>query len=238
MILLCDYPVFAGFLFATKKNLGEFCMDTVTITGYLMLAALAICIVGIISRLREILTRPFKKDLSRERGSIRKGVLYAFTLGMAPWEKESTRIHWIAYLRGIFFHVGIFVAFAVLMLSPWIEKLPPALNLFLGILTALGAIFGFSGILMRWMGKNERVLSVPDDYFSVFLAALFTTFACAVLISPALLPVFYLVSAILLVYIPISKIRHCLYFFYSKFFFGANFGRRGVIGHSHGEQVK
>lgn len=210
-------------------------MNSVNVTGFLALIALAICVVGIGIRLREIINRPYKKDLSRERGSVQKGILYAFTLGMAPWEKESTRIHWMAYLRGIFFHVGIFAAFAVLVASPWLENLPLALIWIFVVITALGAIFGFAGIFMRWMGENERALSVPDDYFSVFWAALFTAFASVILISPDLLPAFYLVAAILFIYIPISKIRHCVYFFYSKFFFGANFGHRGVIGHSKSE---
>ncbi len=212
-------------------------MNSVNVTGFLVLLAIVICLLGIAIRLKEIINRPYKKDLSRERGSALKGVLYAFTLGMAPWEKESTRIHWIAYLRGIFFHVGIFFAFVVLLLSPWIENLPPILIWIFIVISALGAVFGFAGIVMRWKGQNERALSVPDDYFSVFLAALFTTFALVFLISPAYLPVFYLVAAILLIYIPISKIRHCVYFFYSKFFFGANFGHRGVIGHSNGKQI-
>ena len=64
----------------------------------------------------------------------------------------------------------------------------------------------------------------------VLLAAL----AFAALLWPASLPVFYLGAAVMLVYIPFSKIRHCVYFFYSKFFFGLNFGRRGVIGQPRG----
>jgi hypothetical protein len=99
-----------------------------------------------------------------------------------------------------------------------------------GALTAAGALFGFAGIAMRLMGENERALSLPDDYFSVFLTSLFAALACGVLVWPGLLPVFYLVTAFLCVYIPFGKIRHCVYFFYSKFFFGKNFGHRGVIG--------
>lgn len=213
-------------------------MESVLLTGLLVLLAIVICVIGIAIRLREIMNRPYKQDLSRERGSVRKGVLYAFTLGMAPWEKESTRIHWIAYLRGIFFHVGIFAAFAVLLVSPWLENIPAILKWIFIVITASGAIFGFAGIYMRWAGENERALSVPDDYFSVFLAALFTAFACITLLLPVVLPVFYVIAAILFLYIPISKIRHCVYFFYSKFFFGASFGHRGVIGHSHSEQIK
>jgi hypothetical protein len=42
----------------------------------------------------------------------------------------------------------------------------------------------------------------------------------------------------MMAYIPISKIRHCVYFFYSKFFFGFNFGRRGVVGQPKGDYAE
>jgi hypothetical protein len=81
-------------------------------------------------------------------------------------------------------------------------------------------------------------LSLPDDYASVFLTSLFAALASGTLIWPILLPAFYVVAGIMMAYIPISKIRHCVYFFYSKFFFGFNFGRRGVIGQSRGEYAE
>ena len=205
-------------------------MNILTITQIIVLIGLGICLLGITLRIGEILRRPFKTDLARPQGSIRSGILYAFTLGMAPWEKERTRQHWIAYLRGIFFHVGIFMAFGVLIVSPWLTVLPKLLIYFALLVTGLGAIFGFAGIFMRLMGENERTLSLPDDYFSVFLSSLFTALAFVVLLVPGALPVFYIVTAIMLIYIPVSKIRHCVYFFYSKFFFGLGYGRRGVIG--------
>jgi len=205
-------------------------MDLVSVTRIVAWIGLALGLVGILLRLREIMRRPFKKDYSRGRGSDRRGILYAFTLGMAPWEKESTRQHWVAYLRGIFFHLGVFTAFGVFLVSPWLEALPPLVLWIAGALPTAGALFGFAGIAMRLMGENERALSLPDDYFSVFLTSLFTALACAVLVWPGLLPFFYLVTALLCVYVPFGKIRHCVYFFYSKFFFGKNFGHRGVLG--------
>jgi hypothetical protein len=205
-------------------------MDLVNITRIIAWIGLALGWLGILLRLGEIMRRPLNKDYSQRRGSDRRGVLYAFTLGMAPWEKESTRKHWVAYLRGIFFHVGVFTAFGVFLASPWLEALPPIVTWTALALTAAGALFGFAGIGMRWMGANERALSLPDDYFSVFLSSLFTALACGVLFWPGLLAVFYLATALLCVYIPFGKIRHCVYFFYSKFFFGKNFGHRGVLG--------
>lgn len=210
-------------------------MDIIIITRTVAIAGILIGVLGILLRLQDIMNRPFKKDLARERGSALRGVLFAFTLGMAPWEKESTRIHWIAYLRGIFFHVGVFTAFAILLASPWLDRLPQFLIWLAVGITAVGALFGFAGIFMRLAGPNERTLSLPDDYASVFLTSLFAALASAALLWSAALPAFYVVTGLMAAYIPISKIRHCVYFFYSKFFFGFGFGRRGVIGQPKGE---
>lgn len=213
-------------------------MDSIAITRIIAMAGFVIGLAGILVRLRDIMNRPFKKDFARQRGSPLRGVLFAFTLGMAPWEKESTRIHWIAYLRGIFFHVGVFAAFAVLFGSPWLSLLPAWLAWAFAAITAVGALFGFAGIFMRLAGPNERALSLPDDYAAVCLVSLFTALAAATLVWSAVLPAFYVIAGIMLAYIPISKIRHCVYFFYSKFFFGFGFGRRGVIGQPNGEYAE
>jgi len=213
-------------------------MNILVITRIIAIIGLVLGLLGIILKLREIMNRPFKSDLARERGSARRGILFAFTLGMAPWEKESTRIHWIAYLRGIFFHIGIFMAIAVLLASPWLAVLPKILVWLALAVTGFGTLFGFAGIFMRLAGPNERVLSLPDDYASVFLTSLFIALAFATLLWPSVLPVFYVITGITGAYIPISKIRHCVYFFYSKFFFGMGFGRRGVIGQPKGKYAE
>jgi hypothetical protein len=212
-------------------------MDVIGTTRIIATVGLGLCVLGIALRIRNITDRPFKQDLARARGDVRRGVLYAFTLGMAPWEKESTRQHWVAYFRGIFFHLGIFVAFGVLFASPWLDVIPLPIAWLAMLVTAVGAVFGFAGLVMRLTEENTRVFSLPDDYFSVFLSSLFVTLAFLSLLVPSALPVFYIVTAVMLVYIPFSKIRHCVYFFYSKFFFGLGFGRRGVIGQPGGEYI-
>lgn len=209
-------------------------MDFLGVTQIAALVGLVIGLAGILWRLRETLQRPRAHDLSRPRGSPLRGVFYAFTLGMAPWEKESTRRHWVTYLRGIFFHVGIFASFGVLFISSWLASLPAWLVWVGLVITGLGALFGYAGIVMRLMGENERALSLPDDYFSVAISSTFILLAFLVLLLPAARPYFYLLTALMGVYMPFSKIRHCAYFFYAKFFFGFGFGRRGVIGQSKG----
>jgi nitrate reductase gamma subunit len=96
--------------------------------------------------------------------------------------------------------------------------------------SGVGAIFGLAGIIMRRAEENLRVLSLPDDYASILLTSLFTACASVTLIAASVLPIFYVIAAVLLAYLPFSKIRHCVYFFFAKFFFGRNFGQRGVLG--------
>jgi hypothetical protein len=124
----------------------------------------------------------------------------------------------------------VFTAFGILFASPWLASFPRWL-VWVGLMfTGVGAVFGIAGIPMRRAGENERILSTPDDYFSVLLTSVFTALAFGVLIDMVFLPIYYLVTALLAIYLPFGKIRHCVYFFYSKFFFGQSFGRRAVIG--------
>src|SRR4030095_4471752 len=112
---------------------------------------------------------PFAADRAPAKGSAQSGILYAFTLGMAPWAKESTRRHMIAYLRGVAFHGGIFAGLLAVVISPGWPLLPQPVIWLLAVITGAGAIFGFAGDLMRWMEHPLRELSTPDDHFAVLL---------------------------------------------------------------------
>src|SRR6266540_2111926 len=140
----------------------------------LALAGLIAGLYGIYMRFAETKRRAIPADNSPIKGNLANGIKYAFTTGMMPWAKESTRIHMIAYLRGIGFHIGI---------------------------------------------------------FAVWLTTLFITVAGLAVLNQAFMIPMYLVSAITFVYVPFGKIRHCLYFFFSRLFFGKFFGRRAVFPH-------
>lgn len=75
------------------------------------------------------------------KGSPKRGVLYAFTFGMMPWAKESTRRHMLAYLRGVGFHAGIFAGLGALLVSPWWALLPQASLYLFAAVTGLDAGF-------------------------------------------------------------------------------------------------
>lgn len=197
----------------------------------LALAGLIAGLFGIYLRYTETKRRAVPADNSPIKGSLSNGLKYAFTTGMMPWAKESTRIHVLAYLRGIGFHIGIFTAIGAVIISPLREYLPSLLSWILFWVLTIGAILGAAGGVMRIVEHNLRGLSLPDDHFAVWLTTLFMTLAGLAVLNEAFMIPMYIVSAITFVYVPLGKIRHCLYFFFSRLFFGKFFGRRAVLPH-------
>ena len=198
----------------------------------LALAGFVAGLYGIYVRYAETKRRILPTDKSPIKGSISQGITYAFTKGMMPWAKESTRIHMIAYLRGIGFHVGIFAAISALIISPFWGYLPPLLSLILFWVLVIGAVLGAAGGIMRIVEQNLRGLSLPDDHFAIWLTTLFITITGLAVMNEAFIIPMYVISAITFVYVPLGKIRHCLYFFFSRIFFGKFFGRRAVFPHA------
>ena len=212
-------------------------MDTLLLTRLLAVAALVFAVAAFARKFNWMLSHSFTAiDRAAAKGEAWRGLLYAFTLGMMPWAKESTRRHFIAYLRGIAFHLGIFAGLLAFFVSPWWSLAPAPLLWLFGVVTALGAVFGFAGDILRRVERNLTQISTPDDHASVLLVSLFLTAVAAALFNFAFMPVMYLVGALMLFYMPLGKIRHCIYFFFSRRFFGLFVGRRDVIHHA--EAVK
>jgi hypothetical protein len=201
------------------------------ISELLALAGLAAGLFGIYLRYAETKRRALPVDKSPIKGNVTYGITYAFTTGMMPWAKESTRIHMLAYLRGIGFHIGIFSAIGAVIISPFWGLIPPLLSSILVWILFLGAFLGAAGGIMRIAEHNLRGLSLPDDHFAVWLTTLFIAVAGLAVVNEAFVIPMYIVSAVTFVYIPLGKIRHCLYFFFSRTFFGKFFGRRAVFPH-------
>ncbi len=197
---------------------------------WVLAAAFAVTVAGLGRHIALVFARPYRPERAAPVGSPAGGVLYAFTWGMMPWAKESTRRHLVAYLRGIVFHAGIATAFLALVLSPWQGTLAPLLRWGLVMLMGIGALAGVGGLIARIAEARLRRLSTPDDFFSVGLVSVFVGAGAAAWADPRWQALFYLLAAVTLIAVPFSKIRHCFYFFFSRYFFGVGFGRRGVIG--------
>jgi len=74
-----------------------------------------------------------------------------------------------------------------------------------------------------------RGISCPDDFAANVLVDLLLAAAIASLWIPGADAVLLATAALLFLYIPLGKIRHCFFFFYSRILFGIFFGRRGVL---------
>jgi hypothetical protein len=206
-------------------------MSLLLISQLLALTGLLAGAYGLYSRYLEVKRRSLPTDVSPPKGNPARGIVYAFTTGMLPWAKQSTRLHMLAYLRGVGFHIGIFLAIGALLISPFWGFLPRPLAAVLAAFLAAGALLGAAGGVMRIAERNLRRLSLPDDHFAVWLTTLFMTITALAVLNQAMRIPMYLVAAVTFVYVPLGKIRHCLFFFFSRLFFGRFFGRRGVFPH-------
>ncbi len=211
-------------------------MTFLLLTQLLAAAAAVFCIAAFTIRLRTFLRLTVPKDRSQLKGSPNAGIAYALSLGMLPWAKESTRRHALAYLRGVGFHLTVFMVLGLFLASPWLGLIPGAVRAGLATLCGLGSLLALFGFLSRFIEKNLKALSTPDDYFAILLVSIFLAGAAAMLLNLNLLPLFYLVSALVFVYMPLGKIRHCIYFVFSRLFFGRFFGRRAVLPHSQQQE--
>ncbi len=162
------------------------------------------------------------------RGSAAAGVRYAFTTAFLPWTKESATRHLPWYLAGVAYHAGIFAMLARLLLT---LAAPGPLRFLDGVLAALFAASLASGLALlarRRLDRTLRAISVPDDAISNLLVDVALAAALAASLSPALLPVFQLAGAALLLYAPLGKLRHMVLLLTSRRYLGLYFGRRGV----------
>jgi nitrate reductase gamma subunit len=165
------------------------------------------------------------------RGSSFAGILYAFGPGMLPWEKESAAKHIWTYLGGILYHVGILMAMLFLATVLLSISLPQTFLQPVRILLIIGLVSGVALLIKRTLKPQMRALSGGDDYLANILVDLLLLSALAATLTETMLVPFLAVAIIIFIYIPFGKLRHCVFFFYSRVLFGEFFGKRGVIPH-------
>jgi hypothetical protein len=170
-----------------------------------------------------------RKAFAKPAGDPAAGVRYAFTKGMAPWAKESVMLNLPSYAAGMVFHAGVFTGLALLVLALAEAGLPAPLRAVAAIVALAGGACGLALLLKRALKPHLLGLSVPDDFVSNLLTTGFALLAGAQLLGPALRPAWLAEAVLLLVYVPLGKIRHCLFFFPTRTHFGAFFGRRGTF---------
>jgi hypothetical protein len=196
-------------------------------TGVLLCAAWAALALGA----QLLRTRAFgrRRWISSEAAPPWRGVAYGFGPGMLPAAKESARQHPAVYLTGVAYHAGVFAAFALLALS--VAGLAPGGPVLpaLRALGLMGAAAGAGLLVRRARSAPLRAISSPDDYLANALTSLFAALAAAGGLGPAAEAGFAGAAMALLLYVPVGKIRHCAFFFVTRYHSGYFLGRRGVL---------
>lgn len=207
-----------------------------SIMQYLAIAATVYCIVSLLAHFVKIVRLGAPKDKSEPSGSVKEGVIYANTRAMMPTEKESAYLHLPSYAVGILFHIGIFccLLFFVLSFFPFFNRWicdGSIWHYLLAIPSAIGAVCGILLFLRRMVSKDLKVLSMPDDFISTCLVAFFQLMTTLYLLLPAagaVNTIYYISSILLLLYMPLGKLRHVVYFFAARYHLGFFYGWRNV----------
>lgn len=165
-------------------------------------------------------------------GSATRGVLLSFGSVFWPWAMESSRKHFAVYVEFALFHIAVAVAIAGSFAHPYARGLLTQPVVYTGcFFLALGFLMGLLRLRRRLVRPEMRLLSTPDDYFAVCAITLYFALAFWGLLTDSFmgLSTYFGFTALLLIYVPTSKVSHYLYMPFTRFYHGYLFGRRGVM---------
>jgi len=203
----------------------------------------ALAFMGTVYILRLIWMFKFKagKEITDPVGNPRVGVAYSMMNVAMPWAMESARKNWSFYTQFVIFHIGVVAAISATFIIPFwpgafeIKALVRIFQLALGAAFAVGII----RLIRRITSPTMRLISTPDDYFSLVLMSSF--FASGVFAVPNEYEVsewplifFFIMTTLFLIYVPFSKISHYLYYPFTRYFLGKTMGHRGVFPRKRG----
>jgi len=203
----------------------------------------ALAFMGTVYILRLIWMFKFKagKEITDPVGNPRVGVAYSMMNVAMPWAMESARKNWSFYTQFVIFHIGVVAAISATFIIPFwpgafeIKALVRIFQLALGAAFAVGIIRP----IRRITSPTMRLISTPDDYFSLVLMSSF--FASGVFavpneyeVSEGPLIFFFIMTTFFLIYVPFSKISHYLYYPFTRYFLGKTMGHRGVFPRKRG----
>lgn len=209
--------------------------ESVSILSYLVIAAFVYAVAGIALALRKARSFGERRYHATPAGIEGHGIRYAFVEGMMPWEKDSARQHIVTYIGGVLYHLGVFAALLILILNIFAVDIGDSWKVTIVTPVIIGLLAGLGLFIKRLTTGYLRAISKPDDYIANLLVDLFLFMTAASVYEPSMVNFGYVSAILLLLYVPVGKIRHCFFFFVSRVTFGRYFGRRGVLPHAKSE---
>lgn len=171
-------------------------------------------------------------EQATHKGSSTKGVAQSYATIFMPWTMESSRKNFWRWLEFGIYHIGALVAIANTFTFPFApELMTEPVRIVFAALIAPSVLVGFLKLFHRIRKKELRIISTPDDYFSLASMQFFLFFAVMALITnaPFWRMWYFLITAFFLFYVPFSKISHYIYFFFARFIVGARYGAKGTL---------
>jgi hypothetical protein len=176
----------------------------------------------------QIFRNPGFADPSQPKQPNSAGVAYSYTVAMSPAKKESAFLHYPTYVAGIIYHIGTFLSLIWIVVHVIKINIPDFIITVSFIFLILSSLCGAGIFIKRIVKPQMRSTSTPDDYFSNILVTVFQIISAAALSRAEVVPSLIGYTGILLFYIPVSKLRHAMYFFFARYFLGIFYGKRGV----------
>jgi nitrate reductase gamma subunit len=188
--------------------------------------------------LRILWLRRFRptRERTQPAGSEGRGIAYSLLTIALPWSTEAARKRPGLYVQFVVFHLGVAAAIAATFVIPYRPGLfrIRAVALLFEVILGAAFIVGLMRLSRRLRNPAVRLISTPDDYFSLLVIIVY--FAAAMLSIPNLftaaewpLILFFGLTAFLLVYVPFSKMSHYLYYPIARYVLGKSLGHRGVF---------
>jgi len=211
----------------------KFLEDKVQIAALLFLAAVYLI------RLVWLFRFKLSPEKSWPIGNVNRAIWQSIAGIALPKRMESARRRPGFYVQFVIFHLGVTAAITATFIIPYRPNLFQIRPVVLGFQAMIGGALcvAIIRLIRRLTTPHLRIVSTPDDYASIILMILF--FAAGMLAVPNHfeksewpLVVFFGLTALLLVYVPFSKIGHYLYYPISRFYLGRMMGHRGIFPYS------
>lgn len=207
---------------------------------------IALGVMAVVYTLRILWLLSFKKASDRSapggygRTSAKKGAYYSLANVAMPWSMESTRRGMFFYVTFVIFHLGVVCGISLAFIStlaPGFVANTVVAYIFGAFMAGAFAV-GIGRFIRRLVVPYMRLISTPDDYFSLFM--LICWFGLGTMTqayvagsetfsSVGLLIAYLYLTSFFLLYVPFSKISHYLYYPFTRWWLGKALGHRGSL---------
>ncbi len=198
----------------------------------LQIVALSWLVLAYLFKIYQIIRLPVPREVAPGMGSQALGVIYSYASLFLPWSMESTRRHLWRWVEFAIYHLGAGAAILATFTIPFAPSIMTRdFSLAMAVLVAGAFVMGVLKLWRRVTSPDLRLVSTPDDYFSLAGVEVFFLFTVMALAtgSSGWMKAYFITTAAFLFYVPFSKISHYVQWFFARAFFGLRFGRRGII---------